>query len=319
MTLAAIDPWTLNFDGSDHDLRLEALERFFELVDEHPDLHVLRFIDANYDDWFWTNSANYAGTDPSPLSNPLPLQDLTGWLGRLRFPGASPPQGAVAEQPPGRQRWLMEVASAIQSDDNHTWRDPIVFVPKCRKGEWPVVAGETLLSRDLLDQAAPSVRRVLVLIDDPAGNSLFVRDFDPWQSERARQPSEEPIPRDLPRPPDCVKRAMHEWAAILISSIDAISPEVDHLAFIPPQHWDPCAVGKEEWRTYPFGQHGEKHVSGLGKKTGPTDRRGRVWSWDEAHQKAGGHSHWDVQHENPNDNRRMNVRADGLITRRYGD
>jgi hypothetical protein len=106
---------------------------------------------------------------------------------------------------------------------------------------------------------------------------------------------------------------MHEWRQRLAPLRDAVDASVIRLDFIPSEHWNPLAVGKGQWRDCPFGSHKEKVVPRIGRKKGPEDRRGRVWAWDTAH-----HNHWDVQHEHPLDDRRMNVTPDGTITRRYG-
>ena len=303
MALAALDWWALQFDGEDHDLKLDALCIFIELIRGHSDLEALRFLDEAYDAWFWTNCV----PDPSDAAaalNPLPLQDVAQWLGQLRG-RVDHARAAVSEETlPLETRWRAAVVDVIRDDASPQWRDPIVCIPKCRHQAWPSTQ-ETALH--------DGRNRLLVVLESPAENALFERDFDPWLCERARANGEDANLRDLPRPVALRALPMRDWRAVLSRLDDCVSNATVRLDFLPENDWDPCIVDKATWRDCPFGPHREKGAHG--RKKGPADRRGRIWDWDDATHR----NHWDVQHENQRDQRYMNVRPDGTITRHYGD
>ena len=322
VTLAALDPWILEFEQDDYDTyqsRIEALESFVGLVDKHPDLDVLRFVDADY----WTAVDDLLERQVEERlpreAYPVDRQGLWPWISRFcchDVAQVAPPPPVVHPglTQPAARRWSVEVAAAIQHDNGAHWRDPIVFIPRCREQAWKITDNEIdLAPSDPPTFGVNSVRRVVVYIDDPAANPLFVLDFDPWTHERSRSASDRRGGlRDLPRPSDCVGLPMRDWAPRLQGVRDTVDSNTEQLDFLPQKNWKPCAVGKEQWRSFPFGPHKEKSTK-KGPKKGPEDRRGRIWSWDETHC-----THWDVQHEDEKLDERMNVRPDGLITRHYG-
>jgi len=296
MTLAAIDPWVVDFNAVDDAERCDALEDFLVLVKEHPELEPLRFIDST----FWNRIYEWL-EDPAARGRTIPIHDFNRLLGPLCCDDdAETGTGA------GGDRWNREVDRAIRSDDSGEWRDPIVVVPQSQRDRWPDGHEITLGGR---------ADRLLVVLEEPTSNVHFERDFDPWLCERARQSGDDRCARDLPRPVVTADRAMSEWVALLADVDDAVAGKTTtHLVFVAPEGWDPEHVGKRQWRDCPFGPHSEKRTA-KGIKKGPRDRRGRIWDWDDGTHR----NHWDVQHENERVDERMNVRPDGLITRHYGD
>lgn len=303
MALAAIDPWAADFeslDGND-DLRLEALEQFCELVDNHPDLVPLRFIDGS----FWVRySELYARLlveDPRAAERLFPVHGCARVLRSLQCDSPN-----AEERTSLTMSWLLEVCAAIRPDDGRDWRDPVVFVPRVRQGVWLIQDGEIAIE-------PKGVRRLVVTLETPEDNPLYRRDFDPWLCEQARQTNEDRASRDLPRPIACEGLPMARWEPALRAHLDQVGPEETHLAFLPAHDWRAEDVNKQDWRQCPFGPHVEKIVPRRGRKSGPADRRGRIWAWDDATHRT----HWDVQHESAHDSRYMNVRPDGLIADHY--
>ena len=306
MALAAIDPWAVDFErlDGDDDLREEALERFQRIVDEHPDLDTLGFVDGS----FWRRYCELAyrliEEDPRTAAQMFPLHDCSRLLARLQCDSdPAEDRGSVT------MSWLMEVCRVIRPDDDPDWRDPVIFIPRDRQGRWPTTAGELAI-------VPKGVCRLVVPLEAPDDNALFVRDFDPWQCERARQTADDHGNRDLPRPAACAGVGMDQWGPLLHDVSDNVDASMTHLAFVPPRGWSPQEVVKADWRECPFGNHVEKIVPGGGRKKGPADRRERVWEWDTDPRHR---NHWDVQHESPHDARYMNIFPNGAITKHYAE
>jgi hypothetical protein len=301
VTLAALDPWVVQFErrDGDDDRRFEALECFEALIANHPELEPLRFVDGS----FWIRYSEFVermeAQSPQIAATELPpLQDYGRVLSVVQCHDDKSNFYHSAAH-----RWLGEIWDALRPDHSPDWRDPIFVVPRCRESRWP--SGELHIEPSNVD-------RLVVTLETPEENPLFVRDFDPWQCERVRKVVEDLVHRDLPRPAAC-EGSMKEWAAGLSLVSCGVTSTSTRLDFVPPDGWDPCAVPKTQWRDCPFGPHQKKVISRVGVKKGPQDRQGRIWDWDVAH-----HTHWDVQHESPHDDRRMNVRPDGVISRHYG-
>lgn len=199
--------------------------------------------------------------------------------------------------------WRLCARHVLRSDDTAGWRDPVVFAPASRL--------QYLSSDGQEIEIAEGAKRVLVNLDDLDSNPLYLTDFDPWKCERSRGGDQDKCARDLPRPPACDGATMDAWSGVLGDTSDALTDNTTHLYFIPSQGWEPESVTKDDWRRHPFGARCSKDIAGKGTKSGPKDRRGRIWDWDDAHG-----THWDVQHESSHDIRYMNVRPDGVITKR---
>lgn len=288
LTWAVLDHWVVDFSGlDDFYIKQQALMAFIEHIESQAHhLRVLPFLNAQY----WQDI--YSRLADSQHQYPVRLSDLD--LGH---------ETTVAELQdlPLEDCWGECVRRVLDADDAPCWRDPVVFAPRCRVvGQW---SGEHEI------ELKAGVFRVLVDLDEPSANPHYLADFDPWKCERSRGGAGDVCVRDLPRPPACENTGLHEWNARLAELSDATNGT--HVYFVPESGWEPTSIIKDTWRRHPFGERCSKDVERRGVKSGPRDRRGRIWDWDDTH-----NTHWDVQHESEHDHSYMNVRPDGLITKR---
>jgi hypothetical protein len=176
--------------------------------------------------------------------------------------------------------WLDRNPGSRQSGD---WRCPIVVTEARRTSDWrQCVQLPRLLLHPYYSQTRGG-EGVLVDHVSPSADMPFYGLFDPWWIEplfKGRHP------KRLPRPPVLAGNdAPGSWQGKLQSVDDVRSFKVgDRLYYVPPNDWNPQLVSATDWlrgRAFPTGR--------LAERSGPVDRRGRVWWWHAQEE------HWDVQ------------------------
>lgn len=290
-TWALLDHWVVDFDGlDDFHIKLKALNEFRAHIKERShQLRALPFLNEGY----WLDIFSRAETTDMHRYTAL-VSDLD-----IQGDSSSPDTRGLSLE----ESWNACAAHVLVDDEAPAWRDPVVFAPRARV--------HTRWNDEREIELGAGSKRVLVDLDETSSNPYYLGDFDPWQCERTRGGGSDTCARDLPRPPGCEDVAMHAWRPIMDATSDAVTDETTHLYFIPHAGWDPVSITKEDWRRHPLGERHSKEVPRRGVKSGPKDRRGRIWDWDDSHG-----SHWDVQHESDHDHSYMNVQPDGRIKKR---
>jgi len=187
-------------------------------------------------------------------------------------------------------------------------------VPEARTESWP---NHGLSEREIkykINDSVESITRNLVCIESYDKHEYFEPDLDPWRigaigspaetSTGRRGESQESIVKALPRPLHLLPLSFTFTKVVeeLQKNVDCSCGQESKAYYIPLKDWDPRTICCEAWRRgniFPTGR-----VSG--GRSGPIDRDGFIWLWDQLHK-----NHWDVQLSDGSKHR--NVSPDGEI------
>ena len=202
-----------------------------------------------------------------------------------------------------RDSWKRALRDELETLEN--WRNPQIIFPGVRESAWQPAADEIEI---VCEDREGTITRVLASLEKYESHKYATSDIDPWRNlEWLKQPklgARVNYPCRLPKPP-ILKDVSIEQLPEMLAEARRIGWKVEgNYYFIPPEDFNPALVDQHDWRKGSAFKQNTKDTK-KGKKTGPIDYEGRIWSFD-IHEER----HWDVQLP---DGHKLDISHDGHL------
>lgn len=189
--------------------------------------------------------------------------------------------------------WKRALRDELETLEN--WRNPQIIYPKIRESAWPNTDEIEIKCED----RESTITRVLTSLEEYESHKYAIPDMDPWRHlewlKRPQPGARVNYPCRLPKPPILEDVSIEQLPEMLVEARRIGWKVKDDLRdnyyyyFIPPEDFNPASVDQHVWRKGSAFRQDTKDTR-KGKKTGPVDYEGRIWSFD-IHEER----HWDVQ------------------------